>query len=217
MIEMKNWACPILNLNLSLTAVTICLSIINITDISTKKKIICAHACTLMLMSDILFIHSTEFTSRLLADTDCHQLLSIDRQTHAHTYIYTEIFPNHTVHWWQHRIIENEFMSTHIDSCGHRFNKKNFIIIRLWNVCRESSLEKKKSSYILITQSRLHDMHQSFCRQALSLFFCVCCFFWPLELELIWADVILMRTCNMKRKCIRMWHPFKRVFTVLLV
>lgn len=38
MIEMKNWACPILNLNLSLTAVTICLSIINITDISTKKK-----------------------------------------------------------------------------------------------------------------------------------------------------------------------------------
>jgi hypothetical protein len=73
--RMKNGACLILNLNLNLTAVTICLSIINITDISTKKKIICAHACILMLMSDIHFIHSTAFTSRLLADTDCHQLL----------------------------------------------------------------------------------------------------------------------------------------------
>ncbi len=69
----KNGACLVLNLNLSLTAVTICLSIINITDISTKKKIICAHACTLMLMNDI---YSTKYTSRLLADTDCHQLLA---------------------------------------------------------------------------------------------------------------------------------------------
>jgi hypothetical protein len=85
--RMKNWACLVLNLTLSSTAVTLCLSIINITDISTKKKSsvhACAHTYTLMIMSDI---HSTEFISRLLADTDCHQLQ--DRQTH------TRIFPNH--------------------------------------------------------------------------------------------------------------------------
>ncbi len=42
-VENKNGACRVFNLNLSLTAVTICLSIINITDISTKKE---NHLCT---------------------------------------------------------------------------------------------------------------------------------------------------------------------------
>lgn len=37
-------------------------------------------------------IHSTEFTSRLLADTDCHQLQDRDRQAHTHTCIYIYIY-----------------------------------------------------------------------------------------------------------------------------
>lgn len=117
----------------------------------------------------------------------------------------TPLFIDDNIEWWKMNLWS--FMWSSIQS------KWNFIIIRRVERVYVMRFIAKKNSFTLPKQLNFpYDMHQSFLPTD------VCLLFKPLELQFIWTDVTqtdrLIWVCNMKRQCIRMWHPFKRVFTV---
>lgn len=111
--RMKNRACLVFNENSYKTAVTVCWCVDDQYsrhfNKKKKTKIICAYACTHTHINDNEQYTLDWVHIKIIGRHRLSSIAKIDRHTQKISLI--------IAHWWQHRIIENEFMTTHILIC----------------------------------------------------------------------------------------------------